>query len=86
VSEILKLKFANWLNKKVEAKGEGKGLLFVPQDQRLREISEAMLLDGAKPSEINATVLDIWQEEHKQKPRILTTYHPVREVKFSDGE
>jgi hypothetical protein len=77
MSELLKLRFLNWLNKKAEV-SERKGVLFVPQDNILREISEAMLIDGVNPSEINSTVLNIWQEQRKQKPRILTEYHSTR--------
>lgn len=81
-AEILKLRFANWINSKAEDKSGGKGLLFIPQDQQLREISEAMLLDGVKPSEINSTILDLWEEKQKQQPKVLESYQPVREVKF----
>lgn len=77
------LKFLNWLvNRQRE-----EGLLFVPQDQRLREVSEALLLEGADPGYINSTTIELWQEERrKRRPRFLSPSQPAIKVKLGKTE
>lgn len=60
--EHLKLKALNIIVGITEKKTVDEGIIFVPQNRQLREISEALLIEGVNPSEINDTVLKLSQE------------------------
>lgn len=65
--EALKLRAINQFGRLAERGGEG--LLFVPADRGLREISEAMLIDGVLPRRINSTVIKLAREKAKTARR-----------------
>ena len=65
--EMFKLKTLNLLERISEKKLEGMGVVFVPTDLFLREVGEALLIDGALPSDINEVVLNIAPEITKNE-------------------
>lgn len=58
--EQLVLELANLEERYLEKKKADEGTLFVPYNFKLREISEALFLDGALPGDINRIILDMY--------------------------
>ena len=61
--ERLKLNVINFVEKQRERKMQGEGKVFIPLDESIKEVSEAMLIDGALPSNINTAVLKMSKEK-----------------------
>lgn len=65
--ERLELKVLIGFQARQEKKLEGKGIVFIPRNTGAREISEAMFIDGALPSEINRVFLEGASEITKEE-------------------
>ncbi len=66
--EVLKLKAINVGVRLIERGGEA-SLLFVPSDRDISEVSEAMLIDGALPHQINTHVIGLAKKGLKNDKR-----------------
>lgn len=57
-----------------------KPLMFNAYDSAIRELGEAMLVDGASVGEINRAMLEAWREKHLRPQPFLNDWHPLNEV------
>lgn len=78
--EIFGLKVVNWFVRHLEIKGQGNVGVFVPYNHAIREISEAMLVDGALPSDINAVSINLLQGEMTCE-RLKSSYLGCKEMR-----
>jgi hypothetical protein len=75
--ERLRAEVSNWAERQLEKKKVGEGVVFIPYDRNIREVSEALLIDGALPSEINRFILDT-------KPKDVEIKEDLTEFKLGE--
>ncbi len=67
--EKLRLRAINWIEKSSEKSLHGSGIIFNASDSEIGEVADALLIDGALPSEINQIVLDMAKEKEKDRKK-----------------
>lgn len=74
------------INAPKERKTKGKGMVLVPNNPELKEISESLIIDGALPNEINKIILDA-APDILRKPKNLKKFQlaKIRESLIIDG-
>lgn len=88
--ERLKLKVFIEIQAREEKNLEGEGIVLIPRDTAAREISEAMLIDGALPSEINRVFLEgssesAEEEAAREEAERIRKLNIVREQLILEG-
>lgn len=64
--EELGLKVTSFIGNLGEYSRKGTGHIFIPLDRHVREVSEALLIEGALPSEINRVLIPIMLERREE--------------------